>query len=89
MKRHMSTAIHIKTRVLTGGRIEITAPELQEGQEADVIITVQSHHLPDEASRDAKVHVLDIVATLPPRRNFQTAEEVERYIREERDSWDQ
>jgi hypothetical protein len=32
-------------------------------------------------------HVLDIIAMLPGHRAFKTAEEVDAYIREERDSW--
>jgi hypothetical protein len=77
----MTTALHLKTRVKAGGRIEIVAPELQEGQEADIMITVK-------AEPSSTMHVLDIVASIPPHRHFQRAEDVDDYLRVERDAWE-
>jgi hypothetical protein len=75
--------IHVKTRVQAGGRIEIIAPELQEGQEAEITITLPT----EETSK--MYHVLDIISTVPPHRHFQTSEEVDTHICEERDAWEQ
>jgi hypothetical protein len=48
------------------------------------------HHVTihDEAQGNEQLHMLDVIANIPPQRTFQTAEEVERYLQEERDSWD-
>ncbi len=86
----MAQPIHITTRVLPGGRIEVTVSELQEGQEVEVLITIQPVHnvaIRDEAHGTEQLHVLDVIAGIPPQRNFQTAEDVEHYLQEERDSW--
>ncbi len=78
----MSTPIQITTTVLPGGKIEITSPELRAGQIATVTITIQP------ADTTPQRHALDILEELPGHLIFQTAEEVDAYIREERDSWD-
>ncbi|HEY7349527.1 MAG TPA: hypothetical protein VH599_14520 [Ktedonobacterales bacterium] len=78
----MATAVHIKTTVLPGGKIEISAPELPPGKQANVFVVIE-----DEEPKE-KRHVLDILSTVPGHRVFQTAEEVDAYIREERDSWE-
>jgi len=77
----MLTAIQIKTTILPGGRIEISAPELVPGQQAQVFVIV-------EEARVEKRSAVDILAEAPGHRLFKTAEEVDAYIREERDSWD-
>jgi hypothetical protein len=54
-----------------------------------VTITIESE--PD-ASLDAQssvVHMIDLIKDLPGHILFSSPEEVEEYIREERDSWDQ
>jgi hypothetical protein len=77
----MALVIELEAVVQPDGKIEITSPELVPGQRAKVMITVQS-------GGPAKVrHVLDIVADLPGHVVFKNAEEVDAYIREERDSW--
>jgi antitoxin YefM len=48
----MLSAIRLETRVLEGGRVEITSSELQEGSEVEVIVMVR----PKEA--DATEHLL-------------------------------
>lgn len=78
----MATAVHIKTTVLPGGKIEISAPELIPGQRANVFVVIENEE-PVE-----KRPVRDVLANLPKHRLFQTAEEVDAYIREERESWE-
>ena len=78
----MDAALHIKTRVLPGQKIEVTAPELVEGEPVEVIVVFPG------PGRRGRRSVMDIIesGTLP--RTGRSAEEVDRYIREERDSWD-
>ena len=78
----MTTAVRVKTVVLPGGKIEVSAPELVPGQHATVFVII------DVEESAEKRHALDILAELPGHLEFQTAEEVDRYVREERDSWE-
>lgn len=77
----MLTAIQIKTTILPGGRIEISAPELVPGQQAQVFVIVEEAH-------SEKRPLSEILGDYPGGRLFKSAEEVDAYIREERDSWD-
>lgn len=77
----MAVPIHIETTVTPEGKIELTLPELTPGQR--VRVTVE----PEQAPAQPR-HVIDIVENLPGHRLFKTAEEVDAYINEERDSWD-
>jgi hypothetical protein len=74
--------VHVKTVVLPGGKIEISIPELVAGQEATVVITVENEKPLEQR------HVIDILNSLPKHRMFKTIEEVDAYIREEREAWD-
>jgi hypothetical protein len=78
----MQSALRIKTTILAGGEIEISDPQLQSGDTVEVIVLLP------EAQNITKRSALDILAEAPGRRLFKTAEEVDAYIREERDSWD-
>jgi len=88
----MTTPVRIETVVGEDGVIEIRAPELVPGQRVTVTIEAASEAPqtaePAEAPQPEKRHVIDIIAELPGRQLFKTAEEVDAYIREERDSWD-
>ena len=77
----MGTVIHTRAVVRPDGSIEIRAPELTPGQEVEITIEAQAE--PEE-----KKHVIDIIKNLPGHLEFQTAEDVDAYIREKRDSWD-
>ncbi len=77
----MQNALHIKTTVLPGRRIEIAAPLLNEGDAIDVFLV-----LPSLSSRGS--HALEIIRRLRGRRLFETADDVDRYLEEDRDSWD-
>ena len=78
----MQPAMRGTTTILPGGRIEITAPELPEGQRVDVIVLIA------KPSPAAGRSVMDVLALAPGHRVFKTAAEVDAYVREERDSWD-
>jgi hypothetical protein len=77
----MATEVRVKTTVLPGGKIEISAPELIPGQRATVVVTIEENEPMEQR------HVIDILATLPDHRLFQNAEEVDAYMHEERESW--
>ena len=78
----MTTLIQREAIVGPDGKIEITAPELTPGQR--VTVTIQ----PGTSEERQGPHVIDIIKDLPGGRIFKTAEEVDAYIREVRDSWD-
>ena len=73
-------ALHLRTTVLPGGRIETVDQELREGDSVDFVVTpsVPTPH------RSA----LDILEEALGKRLFDTAAEVDSYIRAERESWD-
>ena len=76
----MQKALHIRTTVQPGGKVEIVNQELQEGESVDVIISPA----PTPSARSA----WQIISEGPDKRLFKTAEEVKAYLAEERASWD-
>ncbi len=75
----MEKALHIRTTVLPGGRIEIVDQELPVGEDVNVVVTHES-----------KVEgrsIMEILNSGPERRLFKTAEEVKAYLSEEKASW--
>ncbi|HMB96800.1 MAG TPA: hypothetical protein VKK61_12230 [Tepidisphaeraceae bacterium] len=75
--------VHVKTQVLPGNRIEVTAADLKVGQ--DVEVTIQ----PIQSNSKSTGGILDFIDSLPP--GTKTAEEWEAFEREfqqERNSWD-
>jgi hypothetical protein len=79
----MTIEIAIKTTVLPGGKIEISLPELIAGQEATVVVKVA-----DEAVEKLTITERLARANYHGGALFKTAEEVDAYIRTERDSWE-
>ena len=75
----MQKALHIKTTVQPGGKVEFASPELEAGQTVDVVVL---------RSPTERRSVVDILAEAPGQRLFKTAKEVDDYIKEERASWD-
>ena len=75
----MEKALHIRTTVQPGGKVEFACPELEAGQSVDVVVTPS----PSTERRS----VVDILAEGPGHRLFKTAKEVDDYIKEERASW--
>ena len=78
----MATEVHAERVVPSGGKIEISTPELIEGKRAPVVLTIE------DAEPDEQHHVIDLLTTLPGHRLFQNAEEVDASLREERDAWE-
>lgn len=78
----MRQALHITTRILPGGKIEIASPDLQPGEPVEVFI------VPGQSDEPTRRSALDILAEAPGHRLFENAAHVDAYLREERDSWD-
>jgi hypothetical protein len=78
----MQAAVYFKTTILPGGKVEVTHSELPPGAPVDVIVLLPE--LPLATRRSA----LDILAEAPGQQMFKTVEEVDGYLRAERDSWD-
>ena len=76
----MRKALRLKTTVLPGGRIEVVNQNLREGETVDVMVTL--------AAPTPHRSILEILNSGPERRLFQTAEEVQAYLAEEKASWD-
>lgn len=78
----MQTAVRVTATVQSGGRVEIADPQLPPGKPVDVIVL-----FPQEADASRR-SVVDVLAEAPGQLVFHNAEEVDAYIREERDAWD-
>ena len=80
----MQTALRMETTVLPGNRVEVSVPELPEGTKVDVLVTCPSANAPTR-----RMSMLEFVKSLPPGpRAFDTWEEYEKFLQEERDSWE-
>ncbi|MDF5729256.1 MAG: hypothetical protein PUP92_14865 [Rhizonema sp. PD38] len=78
----MQAALRITTKVLPGNKIEIELPEAEIGDSVDVFVI-----LPSKAEHKRRSAV-DILNKLPGRQLFKTTEEVDKYLKEERESWE-
>jgi hypothetical protein len=79
----MQGKLHIQTRVLPGGKIELSAPQLREGANVDVYV------VPHEDFPERRGSVLDFLNSLPPGpRSADTWEAIEQRFQEERDAWE-
>ena len=78
----MQAALHLKTTVLPGGKIEIVAQELPAGESVDVIVLLSTS--PASGRRSA----VDILAEAPGQRLFKTAADVKAYLQHEREAWE-
>lgn len=99
-----TTVVRITTRVLAGGRVEVTAPQLHEGDAVEVSVTPVAARHPSssdnrghappktavEAARQrSELPLLEFLAALPPGpRSAATWDEVEERFQRERDSWE-
>ncbi len=81
----MQAALRLKTRVLPGGRIEVTDPELPEGADVELIVMFPEGMQAPRAFKDV-VEFLDSLTPAP--RTPEEWAQVERELQEERNSWD-
>ncbi len=78
----MQPALHLTTKVLPGKKIEIEISEGAIGDTVDVFVVLPAK--PKEKKRSVMEMLEEIHAKRPPK----SAEEIDRQLREERDSWD-
>ncbi|HEY0736759.1 MAG TPA: hypothetical protein VGD69_17705 [Herpetosiphonaceae bacterium] len=78
----MQQALRMTALVQPGGKIEVTDADLPVGQPVEVIVLLQS---PSAIPRRSILEVLD---DAPGHLGFQTVDEVDAYLRSERDTWD-
>ncbi len=80
----MQNAYHTMATVLPGSRIEVAAPELREGDMVQVVVI----SAPNPSMAKPKPSALQLIRSLNGHRLFKSVEEVDKYINEERDSWE-
>lgn len=78
----MTSALHVKTEVLPGNRIEVSAPEFSVGAAVEVFVVSST------APEVMRPSAWEILRGLPGRRLFRTPEEADRYLEQERNSWE-
>lgn len=78
----LQTIVRTRTTVLPGGVIIVSDPALQSGEAVEVLILLTGN---GEASVRTAV---DILGEAEGHRLFRSADEVDRYLHEERASWD-
>lgn len=83
----MSIALRIETVVQPDGKIELNVPQLTPGQRVTVIVEA-AEIVEAKAQTPQKRRAADILAEAPGHLQFQTAKDVDEYIREERDAWE-
>ena len=76
----MQKALHIKTTVMPGGKIEIVNRDLPVGESVHVVVR--------HASASVRKSAVDILDEAPGHRLFKTAEDVESFLKGERASWE-
>ena len=80
----MQTALRVETIVLPGNRVEFSSPQLPEGARVEVTVVV-----PPQSAPPARISLVDFLKTLPPGpRAFDTWEEYECFLEDEKNSWD-
>ncbi len=75
----MQKALHVRTTVQPGGKIEIVDQGLPVGESVDVVVS--------QSSVSERRSAVDILAEAPGGLAFKTAAEVAAYLKEEKESW--
>jgi len=81
----MRTTLRLETTVLPGHRLEISNPELPDGETVEVTVVVPAQ------PTIRRMSMLEFLATLPPGpspRCYPTWEEYERHLQEEKNAWE-
>ncbi len=78
----IQSAFRITTKVLPGNKVEVELPPGSEGQEVTVFVV-----LPEQA-KPKPLHILEFLTEARKKHAGKTAEEIDRQIRAERESWD-
>ncbi len=84
----MQTALRTTTRVLPGGQVTVTDPELKEGETVDVIVLPSNSTVVKSSPVEAGA-AAEFFASLPAsKRTPAEWEEFDRQFRRDRDEWD-
>lgn len=75
----MQKALHVRTTVLPGGKIEIVDNELPVGESVDVVVS--------QSPASERRSVVDILDEAPGHLVFTSAADVAAYLAEEKDAW--
>ena len=75
----MQRALHIRTTVQPGGKIEIVDLEPPVGESVDVVVS--------QSSASERRSAVDILNEAPGHLVFKTATEVKAYLVEEKEAW--
>ena len=78
----MQPALHLTTKVLPGKKIEIEIPEGEIGDTVDVFVVLP------KKSQAHKQSVLELIEESRSRNILRSAEDIDRQLREEKDSWE-
>ncbi|NEU74949.1 hypothetical protein PI95_020910 [Hassallia byssoidea VB512170] len=78
----MQPALRITTKVLPGNKIEIEIPQAEIGDSVDVFVILP------EKTEPKKRSVIKILEEVHAKRPAKSAEEIDKQLREERESWD-
>ena len=78
----VETIVRARTIVQPGGQVIVTDPALLTGKPVEVIILLS------EEPNETMFSMLDVLNSVPGHLLFQNAAEVNKYLREERASWD-
>ena len=79
----MQATLRLETTILPGHRLELSAPELPEGERVEVIVV-----LPEKPA-SKYCSALEFLQSLPPGPHaFRTWEEYKEHLQQERNSWD-
>ena len=75
----MQKALHIRTTVQPGGKVEVVDQNLPVGEDVDVVVS--------SASPLERRSAVDILNEAPGGLVFKTAADVAAYLKEEKESW--
>ena len=78
----MESSVKIETTVLPGNKIEVSSSCLIEGEHVEVTI------VPVAQSSKRRRTVMDIIEAAKNKQLFKSADEVDQYIENERNSWE-
>ena len=83
----MQSALKLTTKVLPGKRVEVTAPELIDGEDIEIIILKAGNGAVAEPPRQFKDAAEFLDSLTPVERTPEEWAEIEREFYEERNSW--
>lgn len=83
----MQSSVRVRTTVLPGHRIDVAAPDLPEGADVELVVSIRQA---DPISADRKYRPMIEIAECrpvdpPP---FGSWEAFDRFLQQEKDSWD-